>query len=121
VNATDPTGSMGPLNGPSPSPLFSGLMTSTAGIGCPRRSCVSLYRPPPVREPSQALHDVPCEEDHAFVCLVQHALLVEPLEYPDVRWVKNRRVRVPEDGDEFVCVDLGFDCAKGGVAALVCE
>ncbi len=35
--------------------------------------------------------------------------------------MKYGRVRVPEDGDEFVRVDLRLDGAEGGVATLVCE
>lgn len=30
-------------------------------------------------------------------------------------------MRVPEDGDELVRVDLGFDRGERGVAAFVCE
>jgi len=77
--------------------------------------------PPSVREPAQPLHDIPSKEDGAFIGFVQHALLVEPLEYPNVRGVKHGGVRVPEDGDELVCVDLRFDRAERRVAALVCE
>lgn len=77
--------------------------------------------PSPVREPTEALHDIPSEEDGSLVGFVQDALLVEPLEYPNVRRVQHGRMGVPEDGDEFVRVDLGFDRGERGVAALVCE
>jgi len=84
--------------------------------------CVWAYGPPSVRELSEAFHNVPGEEDGALVLLVQHALFVEPLEYADLRGVEQRGVRVPEDGDELVCVNLRFDRAQRRVAALaVCE
>jgi len=35
--------------------------------------------------------------------------------------VKHSGVGVPEDGDEFVSIDLRFDRAERRVAALVCE
>lgn len=79
-------------------------------------------RPTAVREPSEAFHNVPREEHGALVSLVEHALLVEPLEYADVRRVEHGGVRVAEDGDELVRVDLRLDGAERRVAALlVCE
>jgi len=35
--------------------------------------------------------------------------------------VKHSGVGVPEDGDEFVSIDLSFDRAESRVAAFVCE
>ena len=46
-------------------------------------------------------------------------MLVEPLEYPDIRRVEHGRVRVSEDGDELMRVNLRLDSAERGVAALV--
>ncbi len=58
----------------------------------------------------------PVDED-----IVQHTLLIEPLENPDIQWVKQGGVGVPEDGEEFVCLDLHLDRAECWVAAFICE
>ncbi len=79
------------------------------------------YRQPAIRESPETFHNISSEENGAFVLLVQHAPLVEPLENPDVRRVKQGGVGVPEDGDEFVSIDLRFDRAERRVAAFVCE
>ena len=58
----------------------------------------------------------PVDED-----IVQHAPLVEPLENPDVRWVKQGGMGVLEDGEEFVYLDLHLDRAECRVAAFICK